>query len=218
MTDDPKGADDSKNADSTRDGRQAWQGRLLQAAADPSNTETRIFAQLLAARIADNRLALLGLSQTRLDALIARHFAIAPDAAGVRAAVSVPLTEVDLQIGSPHRQFVDELHALLLDYEQSDPAASAEDARDLASMIATACLRPDHLWRDLGLTSRDDVSAILQRHYPRMVALNLEAMRWKKFLARQVALRHGREPGTAPGCPGCEDYAFCYPDRGASAR
>jgi nitrogen fixation protein NifQ len=38
-------------------------------------------------------------------------------------------------------------------------------------------------------------------------------LRWKKFLAQEVALANGRAVTFAPGCPGCEDFAFCYPER-----
>jgi nitrogen fixation protein NifQ len=40
-------------------------------------------------------------------------------------------------------------------------------------------------------------------------------LRWKKFLAQEVALANGREPTFAPGCPGCEDFSLCYPADGA---
>lgn len=36
----------------------------------------------------------------------------------------------------------------------------------VSSVLTRACLRPDHLWRDLGLSGREDVTALLTRHYP----------------------------------------------------
>jgi nitrogen fixation protein NifQ len=38
-------------------------------------------------------------------------------------------------------------------------------------------------------------------------------MRWKKFLARELALSLGLAPQPAPGCPGCEDFAYCFGDK-----
>jgi nitrogen fixation protein NifQ len=55
------------------------------------------------------------------------------------------------------------------------------------------------------------VSAMLERYVPSLVVLNVENLRWKKFLARQLALSLGKEPGPAPGCPGCEDFGYCFP-------
>ena len=86
-----------------------------------------------------------------------------------------------------------------------------EDAHCLATIISAASLRPDHLWRDLGLSGRDDVTDMLERHYPMLVARNTTNLRWKKFLAQEVAHAQGVAPTSAPGCPGCDDYGFCYP-------
>ncbi|MCA3806038.1 nitrogen fixation protein NifQ, partial [Burkholderia sp.] len=40
---------------------------------------------------------------------------------------------------------------------------------------------------------------------------NVTHLRWKKFLAQEVAASLGVPPGPAPGCPGCEDFGFCFP-------
>ena len=87
------------------------------------------------------------------------------------------------------------------------------DTECLASIIAHACLRPDHLWRDLGLNGRDEVTNMLSRYFPVLVARNVDGMRWKKFLARELALSLGMAPQPAPGCPGCEDFGFCFGDK-----
>jgi len=81
-------------------------------------------------------------------------------------------------------------------------------------VLAQACLRPDHLWRDLGLKGRDDVTALLTRHYPGLVARNTQNLRWKKFLAYSAFEHAGLPAAAAPGCSDCEDRGFCY---GASA-
>jgi nitrogen fixation protein NifQ len=156
-------------------------------------------ARLIGAKLASGALLHLGLARDALDALLSRHFpgARPPHPASGRIA------------SSEHQHFVDAMRALLLRHEAALPAAD-HDAQCLATIIATACLRPDHLWRDLGLDGRD-VTDILTRHYPRLVARNIDGLRWKKFLARELALAEGRAPAPAPGCPGCKDYDFCYP-------
>ncbi|KAB0646985.1 nitrogen fixation protein NifQ, partial [Burkholderia territorii] len=108
-----------------------------------------------------------------------------------------------------HAQFVATLHALLM--RNAHPAVSPDDADCVATIISHACLRPDHLWRDLGLDGRDAVSAMLERYFPALAARNVAQLRWKKFLAQQVAASLGLPAGPSPGCPGCEDFGFCFP-------
>ena len=110
---------------------------------------------------------------------------------------------------STHATFVATLHTRLMD--DANPAADRDDTACLASIIAHACLRPDHLWRDLGLDGRDAVSAMLDRYFPALAARNVAHLRWKQFLAREVAASLGVPPGPAPGCPGCEDFSVCFP-------
>ncbi|VVE45166.1 NifQ family protein [Pandoraea pneumonica] len=81
---------------------------------------------------------------------------------------------------------------------------------DMATILATACLRPDHLWRDLGLSGRDDVTALLTHFFPTLAAENTLNLRWKRFLAEACAQAYGRAAAPAPGCPGCEAFGECY--------
>jgi len=177
---------------------------LLLAAANADTPDARLFGALIAARARRNELGLLGLSHAQLAGLLARQFQRlpSPDAALV-STVAMAL------LPSTHAAFVATLHARLMD--DANPAATRDDADCLASIIAHACLRPDHLWRDLGLDGRDAVSAMLDRYFPALAARNVAHLRWKKFLAQEVAASLGIPPGPAPGCPGCEDFRFCFP-------
>jgi len=174
--------------------------RLLAGARDAHVPDTRLFARLIAARLAAGDLTALGLGHEAFAALMTRHFPGVP--------ISHALPEQPLADAPP---FVGELIALLLQFDHPTTPADAADARCLATLLAAACLRPDHLWRDLGLSGRDDVTDLLTRHYPALVARNTGNLRWKAFLAQEVALAHGRPPGPAPGCPGCEDFGHCFP-------
>jgi nitrogen fixation protein NifQ len=175
---------------------------LLAHASVPPSADTTLFARLIGARVEAGDTALLGLDHAGLAALIGRHFPQAPD---ISRAPSRPLL-------TPHHAFVRRLHGLLMWHDRT-AADARQDAHCLATIICAATLRPDHLWRDLGLDGRDDVTEMLQRHYPALVARNTANLRWKKFLAQEVACAEGVAPTCAPGCPGCEDYAFCYPDK-----
>ncbi|WDD91470.1 nitrogen fixation protein NifQ [Burkholderia sp. FERM BP-3421] len=184
--------------------RRALHARLIDAA-NPGSTDARLFATLLAARAGEDAPTTLdpslGLSPARLRALLARHFP--------RLRPGVVETSPPTAIPTPHAAFVATLRSLLM--REAGAAAHRGDAACLAAIIAHACLRPDHLWRDLGLDGRDDVSALLERYFPALAARNTAALRWKKFLAREVALDQGAPPAPAPGCFGCEDHARCFP-------
>ncbi|KER68923.1 hydrogenase [Burkholderia cepacia] len=178
---------------------------LLSTAASADTPDARLFCALVTARARRNELGLLGLSHAQLAGLLARQFPRLPaaDAAALMSPASVAL------LPSTHAAFVATLHARLMD--DANPAADRDDAGCLASIIAHACLRPDHLWRDLGLDGRDAVSAMLDHYFPALAARNVAHLRWKKFLAQEVAAALDVPPGPAPGCPGCEDFGFCFP-------
>ncbi|MBI0330226.1 nitrogen fixation protein NifQ [Burkholderia plantarii] len=173
--------------------------------------DAALFSVLIDARASRGELALLGLSREALGGLLARHRpgAVAravdsPDGFSGFNEASVP--------PAAHAAFVAALRERLMG--DANPAVDADDARCLATIIAHACLRPDHLWRDLGLSGRDAASAMLARYFPALVARNTANLRWKKFFARDLALARGDEPAPAPGCPGCEDYLRCFPGDG----
>ncbi|CAB3969694.1 hydrogenase [Burkholderia cenocepacia] len=178
---------------------------LLSAAASADTPDARLFGALVAARARRNELGLLGLSRRQLAGLLTRQFPHLP-AADVAALAPTAATAV---LPSTHAAFVTTLHTRLMN--DANPAADRDDAGCLASIVAHACLRPDHLWRDLGLDGRDAVSAMLDRYFPALAARNVAHLRWKKFLAQEVAAALDVPPGPAPGCPGCEDFGFCFP-------
>jgi nitrogen fixation protein NifQ len=178
----------------------AWLGMATNA----DCADTWLFARLIAEREACNELALLGLQQHEWHALLARHFERASASALSRTPKPTPTL-----MSTGHADFIRTLHPLLLAH--ASPAVHADDAHCLATIIAHACLRPDHLWRDLGLAGRDEVTWMLTRYFPTLVERNVDNLRWKKFLAAQRALSLGLQPGPSPGCPGCEDYTYCFP-------
>lgn len=165
-----------------------------------------LFARLVAAREVRGELALLGVSHAQLEALAARHFVSAIHVDSLRDAM---IGIVDMSEGASHAAFATAMREFLL--ALAAPQVNADDACCLAAIVAQACLRPDHLWRDLGLRGRDDVTRMLERFFPAIVARNVEGLRWKKLLARELARARGEAPGPAPGCPGCEDFGFCFP-------
>ncbi|EON11026.1 NifQ family protein [Pandoraea sp. SD6-2] len=167
-----------------------------------SRTEAALFASLLRANATPERVARLGLSGAAMAALLRRHFAPVPQAWHALAA------DLPTPAWASHATFVAEMREMLR--RRADPILHPADAADMATILATACLRPDHLWRDLGLTGREDVTALLTHCFPSLVIENTANLRWKRFLAEACARAYGRAPAPAPGCPGCEAYGECF--------
>ena len=80
----------------------------------------------------------------------------------------------------------------------------------LAECVARACLGEDHLWHDLGLPSRSELSALLHDHFPGLAERNSGNMRWKKFFYKQLCERLEVTACRAPSCGVCCHYQECF--------
>lgn len=86
----------------------------------------------------------------------------------------------------------------------------------LAAIVARRSLETHHLWQDLGLRSRAELSALMGRHFPRLKQLNDTNMRWKKFFYRQICHDPAMQLCLAPTCDECEEKDVCFaPEDGA---
>jgi nitrogen fixation protein NifQ len=86
----------------------------------------------------------------------------------------------------------------------------SDEARWLAAMVARRSLRPGHLWEDLGLANRQDLSGLLLRHFGPIAARNLRDMKWKKFFYRQMCEAEGIVVCKSPICDECSDFHLCF--------
>lgn len=82
--------------------------------------------------------------------------------------------------------------------------------RVLGAMIARRCKAPHHLWQDLGLRNRGELSALMKRHFAPLAQKNRNDMKWKKFLYRMVCGAEGFTLCTAPVCAECDDFHMCF--------
>jgi nitrogen fixation protein NifQ len=82
--------------------------------------------------------------------------------------------------------------------------------RDLTAMIARRCICPHHLWQDLGLRNRGELSRLMTLHFSSLAAKNRGDMKWKKFLYRMVCGTEGFTFCAAPVCSDCDDFALCF--------
>jgi nitrogen fixation protein NifQ len=80
----------------------------------------------------------------------------------------------------------------------------------LVALIARRAKAPHHLWQDLGLRDRDELSALMARHFAPLKRKNSHDMKWKKFLYRMVCGTAGFTLCTAPVCAECDDFNVCF--------
>src|SRR3990172_2801866 len=81
----------------------------------------------------------------------------------------------------------EDLMKLLLDHGSSPPAEAEAAARS----VAVSCLGENHLWQDMGLRDRQELSDLLKRHFRPLFDKNTGDMRWKKFFYKQICEREG---------------------------
>lgn len=104
---------------------------------------------------------------------------------------------------------VEDLVALLV--EHADAAAgSAEQVHQVALTVAIASLGDNHLWQDLQLGSRAELSALMRCWFPALVARNVGDMKWKKFLYRELCHRAEILICKSPSCAVCTDQPVCF--------
>ena len=80
----------------------------------------------------------------------------------------------------------------------------------LAGMIARRAQRPNHLWQDLGLRNRGELSALMTRHFAPLARRNRSDMKWKKFFFRTICRDADYALCSAPSCGECCDFDACF--------
>jgi nitrogen fixation protein NifQ len=161
------------------------------AAADPLRP---ILASLLAGRSLNQGVlpATLGLTEAAFYMLWNRYF---------------PGAHLNLQNGpGEHISELEDLLQLLLDYR----AGLHQSEVWLAHIVATSCCGRNHLWQDLGLANRGELSTLMTVAFPALAALNVGDMKWKKFIYRHYCSREGIYVCPAPSCGECADHAKCF--------
>jgi nitrogen fixation protein NifQ len=104
---------------------------------------------------------------------------------------------------------VQDVQDLLLKHAAPAHRGSAECAA-VARWLAVACLGDNHLWQDLQLPSRAELSALMRHWFPALVDRNHADMKWKKFLYKQLCEREELFICKAPSCAVCCDHARCF--------
>jgi len=169
----------------------AMPAATAKAAADPNRS---LLASIVAGQVADTGClpADLGLGKTAYAGLLHTYFPQLDVRGPQRAVEAIPEWE--------------DLQKLLLDHR----ACEYPSELLIANIVASACAGRDHLWQDLGLANREELSRLMWVNFPALARDNTGDMKWKKFLYRQVCSREGIYVCPAPSCGVCKDYAKCF--------
>ena len=139
----------------------------------------------------------LGLGPENFQNMVGRHFAHMPLLLNVN---SKP------QFDRERIPEWEDLVNLMLEFR----AGEDDSEQWIAEIVAAACMGLDHLWQDLGLWNRGELSAVLNLNFPELAQRNNKDMKWKKFLYKQLCERDGTYVCRAPSCDVCADYKVCF--------
>lgn len=146
-----------------------------------------------------------GLGPKELTRLVARNFPAVPfDSFGIDPDETEPDRDEEEEI----------LFELLL--QHCDPGIAA--SRQFARIVARRAMRDDHLWQDLGLFERAELTRLLNRHFPSLAAGNTQNMKWKKYFYRKLCEAEGFSLCTAPSCRECSDFDACFGEENGESR
>lgn len=91
-----------------------------------------------------------------------------------------------------------------------DKAGDSPSEVWMAHVVAAGCLGNDHLWQDLGLQRRGQLTALMRRNFPALAARNVRDMKWKRFLYKQLCETEGLYVCRAPSCVICTEQYACF--------
>jgi len=100
----------------------------------------------------------------------------------------------------------DDILRLLMD----NSTVSDGDTGRMARFIALSSLGDNHLWQDMGLADRGELSKIMETWFKPLAVKNTADMKWKKFFYKQICEREGFMLCKSPSCGECVDYGKCF--------
>lgn len=181
--------------------------QLMACATDADAPEVQALAGVLATAFATfgtEALPLAGLDSAATRHLLARWFPGAEQALALDWHVLAHGARIE-----PRFDEIEDLLALLT--ESADPRAGTRaEILWVAHALSQATLGDNHLWQDLHLPSRRELTALMSRWFPLLAARNDRDMKWKKFLYKQLCDKAEISICRAPSCSVCTDYAVCF--------
>lgn len=95
-------------------------------------------------------------------------------------------------------------------WDARSQVAGGSHVRWAAHALACGCFGRTHLWQDMGLSGRDDVSSLLRQTFEPVFLANTTDMKWKKFFYHRVCERLDLHPCPEPSCDGCDQFTNCH--------
>jgi nitrogen fixation protein NifQ len=171
--------------------------------ADDHDFDRHVFASILAAAAMDGGPigGAAGLATADMAELVARWF---PHAAAME--------------WTSRAEAEDEEAGMVRDLLTANRSGDASEGRWLAHMVARRALEANHLWEDLGLRNRAELTRLLERHFAPLAARNTRGMRWKRFFYRMMCEDDGFLMCATPVCTDCRDFSDCFGDESGESR
>jgi nitrogen fixation protein NifQ len=144
----------------------------------------------------DTLSAALGLNRAALETLTAQW------APGARLFFNIYDAPEHLPLDEEETQ----LHELLARFK----ADSSPLCAWIAAIVCRRAMAPRHLWQDLGLLERSELTRLMNKWFPALAAANVDNMKWKKFFYRQLCELEGFSLCAAPTCRECGDFDNCF--------
>jgi len=108
--------------------------------------------------------------------------------------------------------------AMVRDLLLAHRSSEGDLGRWLAAMIARRAMEPNHLWEDLGLRERSELTRLLSQHFGPIADRNTQNMRWKRFFYRALCESDGFVMCTTPVCTECRDFDLCFGEESGESR
>lgn len=173
---------------------------------DDDSFDRHVLASVLAVAAAEGGAVAerAGLVAADLAALMASRF---PAAHGVTAAWSAASGQAEVEEA-----------AMVRDLLWGSRSTTSDLVRWLAAMLARRAMEPNHLWEDLGLRDRSELTRLLLRHFGPLATRNTKNMRWKRFFYRLMCEDDGFVMCSTPVCSQCRDFDLCFGDESGESR
>ncbi len=174
---------------------------LMVYAKEPDHAPTQVFASVILSvcrGAIDPPGFCLGLDRAAFTDLLEQYFSAVDDA----------LSDVlDARVCPERVDEFNDLLACILEHRNDD----SQQTKWLAYALASGCTGNDRLYVDMGFSDRSVLSSLLEKYFTALYRKNIGgAMKWKKFLYKQLCVRSDLQLCPAPSCQVCHEYPICF--------